>query len=470
MSQNKITKLKATVSYEGSTQTATVSITPYVVKSAYFATKEESIVYETVKRVKTTYTVVSGDNLSKIASKNKPITVVKIKTDNGLTSNNIKVGDTLNIIQEDTKKEKEKKVTFTPLTKASVGDEVYIVLETKDLQGKTLKINVRQGKEKVIAEKDKELSITQNDTVITEIKARVGELADTEEYLNKEYLQNLAVVKVTLAPKEEKDIKDWNTKIKEATDKKTYLYLLAEVDIKEKVKYNGVHDGSNFTNHFLNEEGQWLEFHENRLPPWMEIAWKEYKDWSSKKWTEKKGDGLTRANKYIKKADANFKANKDAWCACFIHWVLKETNTSKSTNFSTVIDTPSGSQNYWHSGRYPNKTKVSASLENPPYGVITVLQKGNQWKGHVGFLMNFKEKGGEKYAYLLGGNQNNKVCVQEYKVYKDGSKIKYKTKKGTVYTLKGYVYPKEYEIDDNKKHKNDYKTKDYTVEDAISTI
>ena len=37
---SKITKLKATVSYEGSTQTATVSITPYVVKSAYFATKE----------------------------------------------------------------------------------------------------------------------------------------------------------------------------------------------------------------------------------------------------------------------------------------------------------------------------------------------------------------------------------------------------------------------------------------------
>ncbi|MCF6349808.1 MAG: hypothetical protein L3J23_02105 [Flavobacteriaceae bacterium] len=211
-----------------------------------------------------------------------------------------------------------------------------------------------------------------------------------------------------------------------------------------------------------------MKFKENPLPVWMEIAWKEYKDWSIGKWTEKKGDGLKRANKYIKKTKDNFKANKNAWCGCFIHWVLKETNSTKNTKFSTVTNNPTSSQNYWEKSRYSSSKQITPSLKEPPYGTIAVLHKSG-WTGHVGFLINFKKKGNITYAYLLGGNQNNKVCVQEYKVYKDGTDIKYKTKKGTIYKLKGYVYPKEFKIDDNKKHKNDYKTKGYTIEDAIST-
>ncbi len=266
MSDTNIIKLKATVSYGSSIQEAVVDIIPYTVKNAYFATKKEEIVYETLKGAEIEYKVVSGDNLSKIASQNG-ITVDQLKKENGLTSNTLKIGQKLKIIKGDTKKEKGKKVIFTPLMKASVGDEVYIVVETKDLEGKTIKVNVCQGKEKVIGEKDKELSITQNNKSITLIETVVGELAKDTTILNTKELENLAVVKVTLAPKEDKDIKDWNTKIKATTDKNTHLYLLidahtdnSDLKIIKYKGYKGEADDSKLTNLFLNEEGKWLEF------------------------------------------------------------------------------------------------------------------------------------------------------------------------------------------------------------------
>ncbi|WP_346881335.1 hypothetical protein [uncultured Algibacter sp.] len=104
----------------------------------------------------------------------------------------------------------------------------------------------------------------------------------------------------------------------------------------------------------------------------------------------------------------------------------------------------------------------------PPYGAITVLHKKG-FQGHVGYVVNFEEINGEKYAYLLGGNQNNKVCVQQFKVYMSGGKVIYKTQKGSKYTLKGYIYPKEYKLGTNKNYSNDYRKSGYIVEAAIST-
>ncbi|WP_407266708.1 LysM peptidoglycan-binding domain-containing protein [Tenacibaculum maritimum] len=58
------------------------------VLDAYFAERISKPEYETVKE---TYTVKAGDHLSKIAKKKKT-TVAKLKKDNNLTSNAIKVG------------------------------------------------------------------------------------------------------------------------------------------------------------------------------------------------------------------------------------------------------------------------------------------------------------------------------------------------------------------------------------------
>jgi hypothetical protein len=67
-----------------------------------------------------------------------------------------------------------------------------------------------------------------------EFSAKVGEFANKNNALNKEYLKNIAVVKITLAPKNDQDIKKWNNAIKKLTTKTTYLYLYVEADISEK--------------------------------------------------------------------------------------------------------------------------------------------------------------------------------------------------------------------------------------------
>ena len=61
------------------------------------------------------------------------------------------------------------------------------------------------------------------------------------------------------------------------------------------------------------------------------------------------------------------------------------------------------------------------------------------------------------------------MCVQEFQVYKDDTKIKYKTNSGKIYTLAGYVYPEEFQLNSSKNHKNDYKKDGYIIEEAIST-
>ena len=156
-------------------------------------------------------------------------------------------------------------------------------------------------------------------------------------------------------------------------------------------------DGDNqgeLTNQFVGK----IKVHVKKiiLAPWMDIAWKEYSDWSAGNWTEKKGDGLKRANKYIKKAGVNFKANAKAWCGCFVDWVVKTTNETTKSKFSTVSVNPSGSLNYWFENRYPKSKKIEPSINFPPYGMITVLRYGSKWEGHVGFLINFEEKGKKK--------------------------------------------------------------------------
>ncbi len=434
------------------------------VKKAYFARRNKDIIeYETAQE---TYTVKKGDYLGKIAKKKKT-TVSKLKKDNNLTSDAVKIGDSLTI---ETKKEKGRKISFEKLDEANLGDEVYIIVETEYMHDKEIKMSLKQGGEtKVLTETRKAIYVTQDDKEVEVFKATVGEFTKNNTNISnaKDFI-NCAIAKITLAPKDDNKNKTYQDTLEKAKNKKALMYLVVDAEPNGLIEVVYDFFTSNYENVCYEGEGRWFELKKNQSAPWMEIAWKEYKDWSEGKWTEKKDDGLKRANKYIKKAGDSFKANKKAWCGCFIHWVLTETNNTKKSNFSTVTNNPTSSQNYWEKSRYPNSKKINPSLESPPYGVITVLHKTG-WSGHVGFLINFEQKENKTYAYLLGGNQNNKVCVQEFLVYKEGATIIYETKSKTKYKLKGYVYPEEFKINNNEKYKNNYKITGYTIEEAIST-
>lgn len=215
-------------------------------------------------------------------------------------------------------------------------------------------------------------------------------------------------------------------------------------------------------------EGKWFKIKKSNIAPWMEIAWEEFEKWSIGNWTEKSGKGYERAEEYIKKAGDKFRPDVEAWCACFTDWVLKTTNEQKGTQYSTVVRYPPRALNYETEDRYPNKESISPSLEKPPYGVMAVLKKIGEDEGHIGFIVNFQMKGEKGFAYLLGGNQNDKLCVQVFDVYKKKEKIIFKGIKSE-FELRCYVYPKEYNLSELGDEKYIYKTEGYVAVGAEKT-
>ena len=89
------------------------------------------------------------------------------------------------------------------------------------------------------------------------------------------------------------------------------------------------------------------------------------------------------------------KDDETAWCSAFANWVAKKENKAYSGKLNARS---------WLS--------VGKSVEVPEIGDIVVLWRSSKssWKGHVGFFINQDDK----YIYILGGNQNNQVCIRPY--------------------------------------------------------
>jgi len=100
------------------------------------------------------------------------------------------------------------------------------------------------------------------------------------------------------------------------------------------------------------------------------------------------------------------KDDETAWCSAFANWVAMKAGCerSKKLNARSWLD-------------------VGENIYHPMLGDIVVLWRDDitSWKGHVAFYINYIKD--EKYIYLLGGNQGNKVCIQAYPI---GRVISYK--------------------------------------------
>lgn len=201
-------------------------------------------------------------------------------------------------------------------------------------------------------------------------------------------------------------------------------------------------------------------------PAWMDIAWYEYLLWTKNSWAVYDREGCRRAQGYIDSTGEHFTPHAAGWCGCFVHWVLQKTNQLYGTAFSTVAVNPSGSQNYATRKRYPGSICIRPRLTRAPYGAIVVLNT-SAWQGHVGFFVNTVKVGKKRYVYLLAGNQKDKVCVQEFLAYRKNRKIFYQTRKGKVFTLKGFVLPREYEMENQGEKAFEYCAEGYWVEESI---
>lgn len=87
--------------------------------------------------------------------------------------------------------------------------------------------------------------------------------------------------------------------------------------------------------------------------------------------------------------------DETAWCSAYVNWVAKQCN-------------------YEHTGKLTARSwlHVGTSVINPKLGDVVVFwrESPQSWKGHVGFFIK-QTKG---FVYVLGGNQNNKVCIKAY--------------------------------------------------------
>ena len=226
------------------------------VLDAYFAKLEDKVEYE---KVKETYTVKAGDYLSKIA-KQKKTTLTKLKKDNKLKNDTIKVGDTLTI---ESQKEKGRVLNFKRLNDACLGDEVYVIVKTHNLHNHTVAINVKQGKTD-----NPELHGSNNALMLgknTKASVKVGAYAHDKSIVNKEEFTDWAIFKITLGSEDNQKEKEI---IEKLTDKKAYLFLLVDAHSLNNIEvaYNGANedkdgalDQRTTPNYWLDMDGKWFE-------------------------------------------------------------------------------------------------------------------------------------------------------------------------------------------------------------------
>ncbi|MCF6350175.1 MAG: LysM peptidoglycan-binding domain-containing protein [Flavobacteriaceae bacterium] len=244
----------------------TINVVYRKVLDAYFAEiKIEAVAGEDTKE---DYIVKSGDTLNKIAKKKGSTVKAIIALNPRITETNkhlIQVGQKIKL----SKKTSKKKITFTRINSANLGEEVYILVKTDRLQDELVQLNVLQGKAKGLVEKENPIWLQQNDNDVKIAENYVGKfVCDDESIENKDDFKDWAVIKVKLGSKDSKEQKIYTDALEELKDKKTSLFLLISVTCQDgtPVVYNGENpaidgelDKRKIPNYWLDVDGKWFE-------------------------------------------------------------------------------------------------------------------------------------------------------------------------------------------------------------------
>ncbi len=249
-------------------------VRPQVTK-AYFAEatiEEVEVESESGAEDNEKYVVESGDTLGGIATKKGTTVAAIIESDPIITTanqNSLSIGQEIILPSTVPAKEKKQKITFKKADTGNLGKEIYVIVETKLLQGKTMAINVRQGKEKGIEEQDENVMLKDDQgNYNTMVKTTIGGMCETE-YLNKDDFTDQAIFKISIDTSNDDKKEAWTKALEDATDKKTLLYILADAHTLEgqtelNIQYLGDTEegeirGEKITNRWLDTDGQWFE-------------------------------------------------------------------------------------------------------------------------------------------------------------------------------------------------------------------
>ncbi len=251
----------------------TLSIVYQKVKKAYLAEKEivgseesgEFYPY-TFKGNNNTTGSTRKERIAKIIYDNiKPTldkqnqTTTKEKVKKALEKNSYKKGDCIEIPLI------KPVVKFNKLTKVNFGKEVYIVIQTEHMPEREIKMNLKQGKEKVFANVGDPIYVTQNEQAIFKFTAIVGEFSKQKIVANAADFKDYAITKIKLESTDSDKNKEYKDALKKVEGEKTYLYIAMDAEPEDQnwfeVKYEEVVD--NRPNLWYYGEGNWLEIGDN---------------------------------------------------------------------------------------------------------------------------------------------------------------------------------------------------------------
>lgn len=249
---------------------ASLDIGDYEVINAFFASKTSKPKLD--KKVKE-YKVKSGEGLNKLATKLKT-SKIRLKS---LNKDKLKTWGTTQgfevgaMIKYDSEEKVGEEISFTELDKAAIGGEVSIIVKTKNLRGKTIALNVVQGKEAMIVNQNSAIEVSQDGAGVVQLKAVVGELAKDSKISNKEDFEDIAAFNIQLTPGDASKLKTWTDALEAKKDHQTYLCLLVDAHSQnegmeaDNIVYQGFNEGgiqnssgNVLTNYWLDAVGKWF--------------------------------------------------------------------------------------------------------------------------------------------------------------------------------------------------------------------
>lgn len=203
-----------------------------LISEAYFAKeiKQEAIQDSTVQEEEKpkTHEVVSGDNIYELTKRYGIKDWMQFAKDNEVKAPNywLTIGDTLKLPEEaiipkkaDTKKKEpkpeiQKETVYEQIDSASLGSEVWLIVETANLQGKKCTIEIFDNEELLEDSDDKAITILKDNSEVTKLENIT--IDDTGK----------AKVKIKLRKKSDEDFKKQKEKFKD--DKIAKLFLKVE--------------------------------------------------------------------------------------------------------------------------------------------------------------------------------------------------------------------------------------------------
>lgn len=116
-------------------------------------------------------------------------------------------------------------VNLVKTKSAIVGSKLCLVIDTSDLKGGSVTVEILGGDDAAIVAKDAALTVLEGGAEKTSLTAKVGNWAEDKNIKNAAAYTNKAVIELELKPETLEKTKEWRANIGKATDKKALFHL-----------------------------------------------------------------------------------------------------------------------------------------------------------------------------------------------------------------------------------------------------